>query len=489
MKVLLIGMDGAHIGAFKRGWTPYIESLIEKGTNLNLKNDLVSRGWLEIATGQHASVTGAMYDKPKADGTHQWNLKFSINDIPDLGTTVKPIWQAINETGHRVGVMNLPTVFPAPKVNGFFISGGGGGAPVVATPTADLCYPKDVLSTLLENEYIVDQRVPQLIVERKLTTSSSIFKELIRMNNRRTSAFIELAKKTKIDFGFIVYKTTSVITETILTSEFKKFKENSNSEVVNSAEQYYRAFDQELKRLHDEFPQASVVIVSDHGSIARSHTVNPNIFLQKLGYQTAKSSLSLKKVAINKLKEIIPFSLKMALKKNVSIKNVVAETINFDKQKTLAFCRTKNDWTHGIFINDSQRFGGPVAPSDISRLKMEIIEKFNASPDVIEHKIKAYSLDSHPSKPLRVFPDIILDMPSGYLTYDSSANFIESYSPPNNLNSLDGILRGDMVSMKSHEPLSVITRGKKSLLTKIGRKDLTAVYWLILNEFQEFQPN
>jgi len=60
MKVLLIGMDGAHIDVFKRGWTPFISSLIEEGNQLNIKNDLLSRGWLEIATGEHASKTGAM---------------------------------------------------------------------------------------------------------------------------------------------------------------------------------------------------------------------------------------------------------------------------------------------------------------------------------------------------------------------------------------------------------------------------------------------
>ena len=34
MKVLLVGMDGAHLDAFKRGWTPFTESLIKSKKQL-----------------------------------------------------------------------------------------------------------------------------------------------------------------------------------------------------------------------------------------------------------------------------------------------------------------------------------------------------------------------------------------------------------------------------------------------------------------------
>ena len=195
MKVLLIGMDGAHIDVFKRGWTPFISSLIEKGNQLNIKNDLLSRGWLEIATGKHASITGAMYDNPKINKTHKWNLKFSINDIPGLGIDIKPIWQVLNEKGYRVGVMNLPTVFPSPKVDGFFVSGGGGGAPVVEQAIPELCYPKEILNILKKNDYIVDERTVQLVVDKKLDTPDLIMGELANKNSKRTKSFIELANE------------------------------------------------------------------------------------------------------------------------------------------------------------------------------------------------------------------------------------------------------------------------------------------------------
>ena len=41
-----------------------------------------------------------------------------------------------------------------------------------------------------------------------------------------------------------------------------------------------------------------------------------------------------------------------------------------------AFCKTKNDWNHGIYINDS-RFGGPVKETEKQTLIEEIIDKLN----------------------------------------------------------------------------------------------------------------
>ena len=32
---------------------------------------------------------------------------------------VVPIWEMVEKKGARVGIMNIPTTFPAPEVNGF----------------------------------------------------------------------------------------------------------------------------------------------------------------------------------------------------------------------------------------------------------------------------------------------------------------------------------------------------------------------------------
>jgi predicted AlkP superfamily phosphohydrolase/phosphomutase len=148
LKILVIGMDGVGIDTFIRGWTPYLASLIDSGTMVKLKEDLLSRGWLEIVTGQHAIKTGALYEGPVADGTLTWTDSFKLEDIPNLGIQVKPIWQVLNERGYKVGIMNIPTTYPAPKVDGFFISGGGGGGSISQEIAEEQCQPDGLMHIL-----------------------------------------------------------------------------------------------------------------------------------------------------------------------------------------------------------------------------------------------------------------------------------------------------------------------------------------------------
>jgi predicted AlkP superfamily phosphohydrolase/phosphomutase len=487
VKVLLVGMDGAHIDVFKRGWTPFISSLIEKGNQLNIKNDLISRGWFEIVSGEHASVTGALYDKPKGNGTLQWEKKFSINDTPGLGTTIKPIWQVLNENGYKVGIMNVPTTYPAPKVDGFFVSGGGGGAPVVEIPTKELCYPKEILDILLKNEYIIDERIVQIVVDKKVTKPNEIFTRMHNKNKTRTKNFIELANQFNIDFGFVVYRSSTVLVEHMLLNEWKRVENPKNKldeVLIKAGEEYYRNFDNEIKQLKEAFPDTEIVFVADHGFTKREFNVNPNILLQELGLQTKNSGKSIKKIAIEKLKEILPFSLKIALKKYKKLNSSVISAVNFDSFNTKAFCHTVENWLHGIFINDKERFGGPVDPNDILKIKKEIIEKFNSHPESIKHNLKAYSLKESSDNIVKLFPDIVIDAPSGYLTTNTTDKFISKYTPPSISNTLDCILKGHILGLKSREPISVDCGNFKEEDKKLyDGRDLTAIYDLVLQKF------
>ena len=484
MKVLLVGMDGAHVDAFNRGWTPYISSLINSSEQLNIKNDLLSRGWLEIATGRHASVTGAMYDKPNLGGALDWGTSFSINDIPDFNTSVKPIWQVLNERGYKVGVMNLPTTFPAPCVDGFFVSGGGGGAPVTQGATEELCYPKEILALLHENDYIVDDRLYQLMVDKKLTSGYEIFERLAYKNEKRTKSFLDLNEKFKVDFGFIIYKTSSVLAETILTTEKVRCNNLNNKpdeELVDSIRQYYGRFDSEIKNLREAYPNTEFIFVSDHGTTPRTHSVNPNVFLSGMGYQVVEAKKVVVKTLVSKLKEVIPFSVKAYLKKTSIMKAKNVGQINFDLNKTLAFCKTQGDWSHGIYINDQVRFGGPVLSEDVEEIKLKIINLFNKNAEALKHGLHAYSLESTKEKGANWFPDILIDLPNGYLTTDKESDFISEYYPPLINSALSSITRGEILSLKSHSPLAIVNKNK--LEGSDSERDLTVIYDLVLRYF------
>lgn len=483
MKVLLIGMDGCHKEVFERGWTPFISRMLEKQRHLDIENDLLSRGWLEISLGEHAKRTTALYDKPKANGSLEWSTEFSMPQVPDLGIDIKSLWQKLNEQGASIGVVNVPTTFPAPEVNGFFISGGGGGAPVTEAATEALCYPKDIVPLLTENGYIVDDRLYQLVVEKKLDTPAKILKRLTHKNDRRTASFLALNERFDVDFGFIVYKTASVITETLFNAEQSRRRNSQNKpdeDAINAIRAYYEAFDNQIRKLVEQTSSSEVIFVSDHGTTKRTHSVNPNILLQEHRLQEVESKRYLTKQMVSKLKENVPFWLKYYLKKTAAktIKGIGAT--NFNPVQTSAFCITTGDWCHGIYINDQKRFGGPVRDCEVGRIRDRIIELINSSADARAHGISASASDA--GMKFDHFPDIQLSLPNGYLTFDKATAFISEFIPPSSKTSLASVMRGDILSMKSHAPLAYMDEDiAATFKDEHLRGDLTVIHHRILD--------
>ena len=479
MKVLLIGMDGCHKDVFQRGWTPHIAKLHEARTHLDIENDLLSRGWLEISLGQHATVTTALYDKPKSNGSLDWTTEFSIRDVPDPAVA-KPLWTRLNEEGYSVGIMNVPTTFPAPHVNGFYVSGGGGGAPVTEGATEELVYPPKILPLLQENEYIVDNRLYELVVDKQFDTPAKIFDWLAHKNERRTDSFVALNEKYDVDFGFIVFKTASILAETFLTAEYARRKNMQNAadeKLIDAIRDYYQNFDAQVKKLSELYPDAEIIFVSDHGTTQRTHTVNPNRLLQQNGFQQVTHGKSALKGAISKLKEIVPFWLKAYLKKTSLSKIKDVGQINFNTETSRAFCKTQGDWTHGIYINDQDRFGGPVTQAEIDSIKDQIVTLINTDPTAQKHGIKAIPTAKVNGAVLSYFPDIEVSVPNGYLTSDKGKSFVSAYVPPVSKSSLASVMKGDILSIKSHTPIASISTKMASMFSPDQLSgDLTVIY-------------
>lgn len=485
MKVLLIGMDGCHKNVFERGWTPFISRLLAKQRHLDIENDLLSRGWLEISLGEHAIKTKALYDTPKANGSLEWTKKFSLPDVPGLGTEVKGLWQKLNEAGYAVGIVNVPTTYPAPEVNGFFISGGGGGAPVVENAVMDLCYPREILPVLESNGYIVDNRLYELVVDKKLTTAREILLRLAHKNERRTETFIQLDKTYKVDFGFVVYRTASVIAESFYNAELCRRRNSDNvhdEEVMEALAEYYKNFDSQIERLVGLYPDANVIFVSDHGTTQRTFDVNPNILLREEGLQAFDYRKAFTKKLIATAKSLIPFGLKPFLKKHVSAAVSGLGDVDFNASVTKAFCRTVENWTHGIYINDHSRFGGPVANDEFERVRAKVLDCINTHPDAIKHGFSAFSTSSEAGRRYDYYPDVQIHIPNGYLTFDGAKKFVAEYNPPKCDSSLETFMTGEMLYMKSHSALAYMgTETAATFNDEDLRGDLTVIHHRILD--------
>lgn len=487
MKTLMIGMDGAQLETFRRGWTPYITSLIELGKHLQLKEDLISRGWVEILTGEHGITTGGLYDRPALNGTHEWSTKFKINDIPGLGTKIKPIWQVLNERDYRVGIMNVPTTSPAPEVKGFFVSGGGGGTGVMQKLTPELCHPNNIIHTLNELGYIPDERPPSLFGEKKLFQPKNLFGRLEEMVRKRTSAFITLAKKYKIDFGFVVYRS-SVLAEIFCLPELHRLLHGLhgvNHELVNAIKHFYQHLDEQVQLLVESFPDTNIVMVSDHGTTVVRWHVNINTFLCEHGYQTTSSKKKGIYRLINHFKTCMPMPIRAKLGRMSKIRKAYVGITPFDEKKSLAFCMVMGDWVPGIYINDRKRFGGPVNEKDIHDLSQRIAQAFNSEPFCIAHGLAAKVKPDTKAAATHYFPDITFDMPDGYLITNMSQPVITESKLPDGPLDVASIVKGPFLCCKAHTPLAVVVKHDWKVEMGPVKRDLRLIYDHIVASYDQ----
>ncbi|MFT2098081.1 alkaline phosphatase family protein [Marinomonas sp. 2405UD66-6] len=483
MKMLVIGMDGVCLETFDRGWTPFIKSLLDKGQKLELKEDLISRGWSEIVTGKHALDTGGLYEGPTAKGGLDWTEAFKISDVPGLGKQVKPLWQVLNEKGYKVGIMNVPTTFPAPEVDGFLVSGGGGGGPISQDVSPVQCHPSALAARLRDMGYILDERRPTLLDEKGLYAPADFFARLRQKNEKRTQAFIQLSSEFEVDFGFVVYRSSTVTTETMLVSELEKLslgRGGVNQDYIKQSEVFYRELDGNVRALVETYNEAEVLLVSDHSMVTNRYSVNANAFLIEKGYQTNDKSRRGILDIIKAYKHFVPYSLKEKLKKSKKIKNAYQSMVPFNPKKTQAFSQSFSSGQHGIYINDEVRFGGPVKSDEIKKIAEGIVRHFNAHPLALQHGLTAKIKPQSSSPVAYKFPDIILDCPDGYFTNNKFKDFIVKTDIPEEALDLRDIKKGVRTVVKGHIPLAVNVNNEWS--SKDGT-DLTLIYQHIVSKF------
>ena len=430
MKQLIIGIDGGDQDIFSQVSMPHLHQLFKDCYTLKLTEDLLSRGWAEILSGKYARETGAFYMKPKLDKTHDLILRFSLKDLLN-NPEVLPIWAIPAKQNKKVGMMNVPTTFPAQPVEGFFVSGAGGGVNKVEGIPEDLCYPNSLAKELEELGYVIDIRVGTAGIK----DIQLLFDKVNEMQEKRVEAFIRLCKKQQPDFGFIATRATTDI-QYLAMSELQSYfayrrgeltDEEANKHAIwfENFEKHYNLLDQLLKRLIEELSPEHFIITSDHGAVPYKYKANFNAFLQNYGYQQEKLVI---KGTLN--------SLINSFRRKKSFQPVYRT----QWEKTKAF----TGWYDPrIFINDSRRFNGPVKEDEIDQMVAQICGDFNKTPEAKEYYMEAkpYRKLYPDAKYNHYLPDIKIHCPTTIFPAPDEGPFIrpnEDYAPLPNLDNVKG---------------------------------------------------
>ena len=477
MDTLVIGIDGGDEEIISTLDSGFLSEFIDQNGTQNIEEDLWNRGWGSILSGQHGRTSGGFYEKPKLDGTHDFEQTFGTRDY-EQNESLTPLWERLNDEGLEVGFMNVKTTMPAPEVDGFFVSGAGGGfKPSGGVPEA-ACHPTSIHNELTQSDYNWEIRFLDSGI-KDIFKYIDVVKETII---NRTEAYLRLCREFEPDFGFLCH-TETVGIQNLAMAEIQPIIDSSPeeyNEIQSSIVELYRLVSGCVERVVDELTPDRILLVSDHGQAPYLHSVNVDPFLQRIGVQPTvgeaeqKSRTLIRQVGERMPQPVIQFASSLA----PSLRDkAIRSDVNWEK--TMAF---GHRYVPGIYINDD-RFSGPVDDNSYDEIVDQIVAEFNESDEADEYNMVAsrYRSKHLETKQSDLLPDIWIDKPDT-MFFEGEGEFVQRNSSYRSLadQDLDQVQTNMHTGKKGSKPLLSYDFEEPSFVSD-SSSDLTLAYDLILD--------
>jgi predicted AlkP superfamily phosphohydrolase/phosphomutase len=485
MEMLIIGIDGGDRRIIEAMDMPFMQKLIGQSTVRELEEDLYTRGWSQMLTGLNAPDAKNIYMHPVLDGTHRFSFSFGNKDMAGKDY-VKTLPELVNEAGKSIGIMNVPTTFPAEKVDGFVVAGGGGGMDTSRPIPPGSFYPESVEKCLKKHDYKFDLRLKSSGI-KSLTKLVEALNEVVR---KRTDTFIDLCQQHSPDVGFLCYRVTTDI-QYLAMSEIEAYisiasmpeiaGRNSNldaqiSDVQKEILAHYRFLDAQIQRVFEALQPTRHLISSDHSAAPWLYTGNLDAFLLEKGYQSkAGGAFNARKFIVSSLRKLIPLNIRKKIRTQTPLNKMDAGD-RFSNKLTKAFSHT---YVKGIYVNDTRRFNGPIHEGEeMDQLVDQLVKEFNEDPRAKEIGLvaKPYRREHEGARFYDHLPDVMVDGP-GTIFYKNNGPFVgrnDQYGPLTD--DLSHLTRDMVTGQKGTDPLFIVDNQTAELLGKQEHNDLRLVY-------------
>lgn len=243
-RLIVIGIDGGCwdyldplLGS---GQLPNLQHLIDNGLRGILKSTMppiTPPAWSSFITGKNPGKHGLFdFIVQTGDGC----VPFS--SVHRHGTC---FWKYLNNAGFRVGVVGIPVTYPPEEVDGYMIAGFG--AP---EGSRNLTWPPDLLD-FIEKKYgtykvvISHQNADEQDPDHYLAAT-------LENDARQTRIALDLAEEFTVDLLVINYQSAD---------QFNHYAED-----WAYVEKVLIGIDQNVGCILERFPEANLVLLSDHGS-------------------------------------------------------------------------------------------------------------------------------------------------------------------------------------------------------------------------------
>lgn len=267
-RVLVIGVDGFEPSLLESwmDYLPCIRWLSTRGLYARLRSTIppfTVPAWNSMFTGVN----------PGRHGLYGWfKVKFTQENLSlEISTSNKQkfpfLWDELSRRGLKVGIVNVPVVYPPMKVNGVVVSG------LLTPPGACYTYPQSLMNEinrLLGHEYKILS--PMMSIEAQ----KSLLVDRVRVS-------LYLMKKFDWSLFIVVFYILDAIQHTHWhTLQSKSCKDKAKSKCV--IRDFYIFIDRLIGFLIRKVPEnTSIILVSDHGFGPLKEYFNVNNWLLKRG--------------------------------------------------------------------------------------------------------------------------------------------------------------------------------------------------------------
>lgn len=356
---MVLGIDGLGIESMKTLKLSRLEHRMKGSLNgIPEIDNVVSRGWPEIYTGETAYKSGAFYQIPiMHDKKIRITQQTGLDRIKAHISQEKLLWNALNNYGLSCGVFGVPTTSTAQKIDGFFVAATGAGKFGNSMNEGDF-YPKNLLDGLTIKELDLGLRmgygtlIPKSLEELEERANKHLsdyfyLLEVLLERHQPDTCFVATRFVNEMAYKFI--KLCQVTPNDAYENRFKKL-------VLNLADN----FDILLDKCINNISPNHLFVVSDHGIGLFEYHVNLNEMLHRVGVLNRSHTKNLIKKIINLRTQYLPYKRRRIFYPGYQLEKSDAFSVGFSDL---------------IYLND-ERFTGP---------QMDIDQTYEKSLELEQH--------------------------------------------------------------------------------------------------------